>query len=268
MLANRIALGPGLSSPRFRWVPFDDALLFPLDTRNEAARSPDTRSLYPREAALLRRFLKDLGFDAPPATLDDYVTRVVVPTLRRQREAGAVAIKFEAAYLRALDFDSPDSARAAEVYARYAAGGGPSPAGDKAPAGVLVRSGAGGGGRLGPAGLTRSCSEPTRSRAGRTRAGRRAPTWAPPRPGARSASPSRPWSGTAISARRGRVCWPDWCFGTTRRRSITSGCVHDGATRSLADHAGAVFARSEEHTSELQSLAYLVCRLLLEKKKK
>src|SRR2546425_5445752 len=31
-----------------------------------------------------------------------------------------------------------------------------------------------------------------------------------------------------------------------------------------------VFARprSEEHTSELQSLAYLVCRLLLEKKKK
>src|SRR2546425_5380900 len=31
------------------------------------------------------------------------------------------------------------------------------------------------------------------------------------------------------------------------------------------EHAGD--ARSEEHTSELQSLAYLVCRLLLEKKK-
>src|SRR2546425_9359367 len=38
----------------------------------------------------------------------------------------------------------------------------------------------------------------------------------------------------------------------------------------LARHV-LVFAeqgRSEEHTSELQSLAYLVCRLLLEKKKK
>src|SRR5687767_15639212 len=35
-----------------------------------------------------------------------------------------------------------------------------------------------------------------------------------------------------------------------------------GAARS------AVRRRSEEHTSELQSLAYLVCRLLLEKKKK
>src|SRR5947199_7043021 len=30
----------------------------------------------------------------------------------------------------------------------------------------------------------------------------------------------------------------------------------------------AVVARSEEHTSELQSLRHLVCRLLLEKKKK
>src|SRR2546425_3223687 len=34
-----------------------------------------------------------------------------------------------------------------------------------------------------------------------------------------------------------------------------------GALRARPDH------RSEEHTSELQSLAYLVCRLLLEKKK-
>src|SRR2546425_7003233 len=32
--------------------------------------------------------------------------------------------------------------------------------------------------------------------------------------------------------------------------------------------AGIPALRSEEHTSELQSLAYLVCRLLLEKKKK
>src|SRR2546425_2671179 len=31
---------------------------------------------------------------------------------------------------------------------------------------------------------------------------------------------------------------------------------------------GILLFRSEEHTSELQSLAYLVCRLLLEKKKK
>src|SRR5687767_15192241 len=33
-------------------------------------------------------------------------------------------------------------------------------------------------------------------------------------------------------------------------------------------HKRETHSRSEEHTSELQSLAYLVCRLLLEKKKK
>src|SRR2546425_3037088 len=41
-----------------------------------------------------------------------------------------------------------------------------------------------------------------------------------------------------------------------RQRSHFSGRLCDGGVR------------SEEHTSELQSLAYLVCRLLLEKKKK
>src|SRR2546425_7069143 len=40
-------------------------------------------------------------------------------------------------------------------------------------------------------------------------------------------------------------------------------------TRELVDGANLILTmRSEEHTSELQSLAYLVCRLLLEKKKK
>src|SRR2546429_3629557 len=34
------------------------------------------------------------------------------------------------------------------------------------------------------------------------------------------------------------------------------------------DHLGSRIARSEEHTSELQSRLHLVCRLLLEKKKK
>src|SRR2546425_8058089 len=37
----------------------------------------------------------------------------------------------------------------------------------------------------------------------------------------------------------------------------------DLAVRRLPEHLG---QRSEEHTSELQSLAYIVCRLLLEKK--
>src|SRR3712207_8866333 len=40
-----------------------------------------------------------------------------------------------------------------------------------------------------------------------------------------------------------------------------------GLLRHLDAEHGRVFGRSEEHTSELQSRQYLVCRLLLEKKK-
>src|SRR5258707_10600496 len=42
----------------------------------------------------------------------------------------------------------------------------------------------------------------------------------------------------------------------------------DRAAHHGAHFAGREPARSEEHTSELQSRQYLVCRLLLEKKKK
>src|SRR3712207_8401333 len=41
-----------------------------------------------------------------------------------------------------------------------------------------------------------------------------------------------------------------------------------GAGADAGDRQGHRQARSEEHTSELQSRQYLVCRLLLEKKKK
>ncbi len=82
MLANRIALGPGLEPPRFRWVAFVDALMLPLDSRAEAARTPDTRSLYPRETTLLHRYMHDIGVAALPPTLDEYVANVVVPHAR------------------------------------------------------------------------------------------------------------------------------------------------------------------------------------------
>jgi len=125
MIANRIAMGPGLDDARFRWVPFDDALLFPLDTRAEAARTPDLRSLYPKEDSLLQRYLGDLGLSALPRSLDRYILDVVVRTLKSQRQKGALAIKFEAAYLRSLDFAEPDPARAHRIYAKYVGGGTP-----------------------------------------------------------------------------------------------------------------------------------------------
>src|SRR5258705_9134937 len=47
-----------------------------------------------------------------------------------------------------------------------------------------------------------------------------------------------------------------------------AGVTDNHCTPHRAMALGATWPRSEEHTSELQSLRHLVCRLLLEKKKK
>jgi len=58
--------------------------------------------------------------------------------------------------------------------------------------------------------------------------------------------------------------------GTIReiRRALLDADVALDVVRSFTARIRERALRSEEHTSELQSLAYLVCRLLLEKKKK
>src|SRR5438046_7589527 len=49
--------------------------------------------------------------------------------------------------------------------------------------------------------------------------------------------------------------------------SSTTASTHCTASRSHGVSTVAAYSRSEEHTSELQSLTNLVCRLLLEQKK-
>src|SRR5262249_60400866 len=50
--------------------------------------------------------------------------------------------------------------------------------------------------------------------------------------------------------------------------ALAAVCASRGAAAGDPDHEWWSAARSEEHTSELQSLTNLVCRLLLEKKKR
>src|SRR3712207_7920503 len=71
--------------------------------------------------------------------------------------------------------------------------------------------------------------------------------------------------------------WAAWCLvsrflpprGAGRAGAEALACCSsDAAPGRRRDQCGADPLRSEEHTSELQSRQYLVCRLLLEKKKK
>src|SRR5260221_457912 len=135
-----VALPGGATAPRFRWVSYVDALLLPLSTKAEAAESPDRAVLYPREDRLLKRYLSDLHLTRRPATLDAYLKTVVTPTLEAQRKAGCVAVKFEAAYLRSLDFADVPAATARRIYAKYARGAEPSHAEAKAGEDFLFRA--------------------------------------------------------------------------------------------------------------------------------
>lgn len=108
-LVNLPALGAGQPSPRFRWVPTANSLLYPfggIDTDPE------------------------VGEVERPATLEMYVTNVIATSVKRWRDAGAVAIKLSLAYSRALDFNEVPADTATAIYARHRAGNTTPNAGD------------------------------------------------------------------------------------------------------------------------------------------
>jgi hypothetical protein len=120
MLANRVTLGRGIKPPQFQWVPYADALIFPLDNSGMATASPDRKQLFALEDMVRARYLKQVGLSVIPATLDEYLQRVVTATLQRQKAGGAIAEKFELAYLRSFAFSDPPRAEAERIYLRWA----------------------------------------------------------------------------------------------------------------------------------------------------
>src|SRR5580658_6993235 len=116
MLANRVAMGSGLAPDRFLWVPYADALMYPLSNESIIHNS-DRKAFFALEENLLKRYYTESGLTARPSTLDDYLNKVVHPTLERHRQAGAVAEKFEMAYLRSLDIGDPTKAEAEAAWA-------------------------------------------------------------------------------------------------------------------------------------------------------
>jgi hypothetical protein len=150
-VGNRVAMGRGVEPPRFRWVPYVDALLFPLDNSGLAAATPDRKEFFPLEDKVRARYLKESSLTALPGTLAEYLGRVVTPTLERQRAGGAIAEKFEVAYLRGFDFGDPPEGEAAQIYAKWVHGGVPDGSQYKTLQDFLFRYIAGECGRLGMA---------------------------------------------------------------------------------------------------------------------
>ena len=111
MLTNRVSMGPGLPPDRFLWVPYADALMYPL-ANEPIIHNSDQKAFFALEENLLKRYYADSGVAARPSTLDGYLNTVVRATLERQKQGGAVAEKFEMAYLRSLEIGNPTKSEA------------------------------------------------------------------------------------------------------------------------------------------------------------
>lgn len=128
VLANRTDMPAELRTPQFRWVPYADALMFPLDNSALKTANPDRKVLFGMAESLLDVYMRAAALSHLPPDFDVYMDKVVRATIQNQKHAGAVAIKFEAAYLRALNFAPATRADAARIYEKYAKGGTPSAA--------------------------------------------------------------------------------------------------------------------------------------------
>ncbi len=118
MLANRVSMSPPVAEPRFRFVGYVDALMYPLDNAS-MMKDPDKKEFFPLEEKLLKRYYAESGVASKPASLDDYLSKVVRPTLERHKQAGALAEKFEMAYLRAFDIGNPPKSDAEKAYSGH-----------------------------------------------------------------------------------------------------------------------------------------------------
>src|SRR5439155_10519879 len=83
-------------------------------------------------------------------------------------------------------------------------------------------------------------------------------------PTRRSSDLSRPSCSPSVSASSSRFA----IRSATRGSSRSSDSPPDFSEARWCTRSWSIVRRSEEHTSELQSRGHLVCRLLLEKKKK
>jgi uncharacterized protein len=116
MLANRVSMGPELPSPRFLWVAYADALMYPLPNE-PLIHNSDQKAFFEDEDRLLKRYYTESGVTSRPPKLDDYLGKVVRATIERHKQGGAVAEKFEMAYLRTLDVGNPTRADAEKAWA-------------------------------------------------------------------------------------------------------------------------------------------------------
>ena len=102
-----------LPAPRFRWCSFADWLMWPVPVRSP--EEPQLVANYTREVAAA---VGRAGLSSVPGTLPGYVDALLRPELARRKAEGAVGLKFQTPYYRAIDFADVAADDAASIYRR------------------------------------------------------------------------------------------------------------------------------------------------------
>jgi uncharacterized protein len=90
--------------------------------RRSEKSNPQREADFITDEKWLKDFLAEAKLAKLPATLDDYVNKLIVPLLEQRKTDGVIAVKFYAAYMRSLDFADASESEAQRVYAKYAGG--------------------------------------------------------------------------------------------------------------------------------------------------
>src|SRR5262249_55484007 len=117
MIANRVSMDPRLPPGRFLWAAYADAFMYPFPA---SPRNSYRKAFFDLEAKLLTRYYNESGDSTRAASLEEYVVRVVLGTVRRHRQGGALAEKFEMAYLRSLAIGNPSREEAEAAWRKQA----------------------------------------------------------------------------------------------------------------------------------------------------
>jgi predicted TIM-barrel fold metal-dependent hydrolase len=122
--------------------------LFPLNNSAIKQKDPEHAAFMQNEEQLLARYLDAAGLKTAPLSFDDYLS-FVTHTLEKFKSDGAIALKFELAYLRDLDISNPKKEDVERIYTIYAQPAQPSPEESKALEDYMFRYIAAEAGRLG-----------------------------------------------------------------------------------------------------------------------
>ena len=101
-------------------------VILPFDNRQMTARNPDQQVYLPLQEKMLQRWMKQEGLRTLPPYLGAYLL-FVSGALEDSQKNGGIAMKFEVAYFRSLNFSDPPRRQADEIYAKYVNGGVPTP---------------------------------------------------------------------------------------------------------------------------------------------